>query len=411
MSGWRISARRPRARGETLRGYQGALRGFMDYVTDERYPWVAICEREFGVRPVQILYEEQLDRAVSSSRVARASGRSRARSWSCSLNFCDARVRTLRGCGARGRWRRCATRRCSRRSMHGDLRRQEAAAARSAGFQAQPGAAGVWPLRARWGSGTARRRGVRSAAPAGGVDGVRLVGGGDRAVRRGDPPAYGREDHPALFLTERGGRISSEYVTERFADYRDAAGLPAELTPHSLRRSYVTHLIEDGWDELFVRLQVGHRWASTTAIYTFVSERLQERRDAPRAARQLGGERAGAGRADGDGSTTSGGCGRCWPSAGSTPRRSSRRCLAEHGVRLSDSQVWRLLTGKPERLNLHTLMVLCEILDCTPNDLIERVKATTPARLAKRAAVGESRIADIDPKPARIRGIEPPKKA
>ena len=32
----------------TLRGYQGALRGFMDYLTDERYPWVAICEREFG---------------------------------------------------------------------------------------------------------------------------------------------------------------------------------------------------------------------------------------------------------------------------------------------------------------------------------------------------------------------------
>lgn len=84
-------------------------------------------------------------------------------------------------------------------------------------------------------------------------------------------PAYGRDDHPALFLTERGGRISSEFITERFADYRDAAGLAGELTPHSFRRSYVTHLLEDGWDELFVRSQVGHRWASTTAIYTFVS--------------------------------------------------------------------------------------------------------------------------------------------
>ena len=48
-------------------------------------------------------------------------------------------------------------------------------------------------------------------------------------------------------------------------------GLPEELTPHSLRHSYVTHLIEDGWDELFVRMQVGHRFASTTAIYTGVS--------------------------------------------------------------------------------------------------------------------------------------------
>ena len=77
--------------------------------------------------------------------------------------------------------------------------------------------------------------------------------------------------------------------------------------------------------------------------------------------------------------------------------------LAEHGVRLSASQVWRLVTGKPERLNLHTLMVLCEILDCTPNDLIQRVELPASAQLRKRA-IGESLVAEITPKPARIRG-------
>lgn len=40
--------------------------------------------------------------------------------------------------------------------------------------------------------------------------------------------------------------------------------------------------------------------------------------------------------------------------------------LAGYGVRLSDSQIWRLVTGRPERLNLWVLVVLCEILDCTP---------------------------------------------
>lgn len=78
--------------------------------------------------------------------------------------------------------------------------------------------------------------------------------------------------------------------------------------------------------------------------------------------------------------------------------------LAERGVRLSDSQVWRLVTGKPERLNLHTLMVLCDILDCTPNDLIRRVEMPGKATLPRRRAAGESGSADIEPKRARIRG-------
>jgi len=82
--------------------------------------------------------------------------------------------------------------------------------------------------------------------------------------------------------------------------------------------------------------------------------------------------------------------------------------LAEHGVRLSGTQVWRLVTGKPERLNLATLMVLCEILDCTPNDLIVRVELAHSARLGKQA-VGESRVADIEPKPARIGGTRAPR--
>jgi hypothetical protein len=66
------------------------------------------------------------------------------------------------------------------------------------------------------------------------------------------------------------------------------------------------------------------------------------------------------------------------------------------------------VTGKPERLNLHTLMVLCEILECTPNDLIHRVELAHAAGLAKRA-VGENQVADIKPKPARIRGARPPR--
>lgn len=55
--------------------------------------------------------------------------------------------------------------------------------------------------------------------------------------------------------------------------------------------------------------------------------------------------------------------------------------LAERGIRLSDSQVYRLVTDKPERLNLKVLMALLDILGCQMDDLIVPVAA--PAARAK----------------------------
>lgn len=75
---------------------------------------------------------------------------------------------------------------------------------------------------------------------------------------------------PELWLTERNARISPRRIDERFAALRTAAGLPKELSVHCLRHSYATHLVEDGVDPLFVQHQLGHSWASTTAIYTSI---------------------------------------------------------------------------------------------------------------------------------------------
>jgi DNA-binding Xre family transcriptional regulator len=55
--------------------------------------------------------------------------------------------------------------------------------------------------------------------------------------------------------------------------------------------------------------------------------------------------------------------------------------LADRGVRLSREQVYRLVTGTPERLSLTTLVTLCDILGCRPGDLIEPVAAQTRPRL------------------------------
>ncbi len=74
--------------------------------------------------------------------------------------------------------------------------------------------------------------------------------------------------------------------------------------------------------------------------------------------------------------------------------------LAERGVELSAAQVYRLVTGTPERLNLHVLAALCDTLGCTPTDLVE---PTAEPRRAKRAAgAATSAPAGLRPKPARI---------
>lgn len=83
-------------------------------------------------------------------------------------------------------------------------------------------------------------------------------------------PAYGTGAARMLWPTERAGRVSPAAIDARFAEYRDALGMEAALSPHCLRQSYISHLLEDGYDQLFVQQQVGHVWASTLATYTRV---------------------------------------------------------------------------------------------------------------------------------------------
>jgi site-specific recombinase XerD len=81
----------------------------------------------------------------------------------------------------------------------------------------------------------------------------------------------------ALWLTERGTRVRTRDITDRFAYFRDDLGLDRVLTPHCLRHSYVTHLVERGVDPVFVQHQVGHAYQSTTAVYTAVSADFKNR--------------------------------------------------------------------------------------------------------------------------------------
>jgi DNA-binding Xre family transcriptional regulator len=76
--------------------------------------------------------------------------------------------------------------------------------------------------------------------------------------------------------------------------------------------------------------------------------------------------------------------------------------LAERGIELSSVQVYRLVTQTPERLNLKVLAALCDILSCSPGDLIEPVVEAKAAKKAVQAR-GGGKAKAITPTRARIR--------
>ena len=80
--------------------------------------------------------------------------------------------------------------------------------------------------------------------------------------------------------------------------------------------------------------------------------------------------------------------------------------LTERGIRLSSSQVYRLVVERPERLSLKVLMALLDILDCSIAELIEPVAAGGPARNSKAAGGGQAGtgLGQLRPKRARITG-------
>lgn len=81
----------------------------------------------------------------------------------------------------------------------------------------------------------------------------------------------------ALFLNQRGKRLTRQGLWLIVKGYVKEAGLPEGITPHTLRHSFATHMLEGDADLINVQQLLGHASVSTTQIYTHVSsERLRE---------------------------------------------------------------------------------------------------------------------------------------
>lgn len=255
----------------TIRSYQGAIRLFCGYVTSPHYQWPAESQERFGTHPVQICHEWNTV-AHSVECEGRPGRRPMTRAeLQTFFDYADEQVERAVRLGRKGTLAayRDAT---VFKLMYGwGSRCTETSRLDTVDFHRNP-AAPEWgefgALHVRHGKRTKgspwRRRTTLSVTPWA----VEAVADYVANAR----PRYAKAaEQPALWLTERGGRLQPREIEDRFSPYRDALGPDGDPVPHCLRHSHVTHQIEDGADPASVQRQVGHRYASTTALYTGVS--------------------------------------------------------------------------------------------------------------------------------------------
>ena len=255
----------------TIRGYQVQLGLFCTFVCDGRYGWVEVCEEQMGARPSVIVHDWNRVRHVDGYE-----GRPGRRPLTLDelqdlFDHADGEVARVAGSGRKGTLAAFRDATLLKTVFAWGLRRGEAVGLDVADCHRHascPSFDGYGALHVRFGKakrgGSPRRRTVISLFDWA----VEALGEYVSDVRpRFDPAA-----HPALWVTERRSRLSPRAIDERFAEYRQAIGLPDEIDLHCLRHSYVTHLVEGGYPERFVSEQVGHSASSTTAVYTSVSD-------------------------------------------------------------------------------------------------------------------------------------------
>ena len=203
-------------------------------------------------------------------------------------------------------------------------------------------------------------------------------------------PRFGCENHPALWVTERGGRVKPAEINARFVAYRDALGFPAALVVRILT-AFLRQPSYRGWRRPPVHpVQGWSRGGQLDGCVYACEQRLHEYRAAPGAGPGAG-RRADRGR---EGALMAARLDYRWhlrqvmATRGMFSTTDLIGPLAERGIRLSPSQVYRLVVERPERLSLKILMALLDILDCDMDDLIEPVAAAAPARKARAAGAG-----------------------
>jgi site-specific recombinase XerD len=266
-------------RVSTLRGYEIDIKVFCEYLTDARYPWMGECEERFGVTPRQVFHED--NSIVHVSDYEGDAGR-RPLSYDevqALFDAADGMAARIRSSGRKGAVRAIRDAALLKCVYAYGLRRREAVMLDLVDLRRNAklpqlnrfGALSVRHGKASRG-GPSKRRTVLTVPEMGWI--AETLAHYLEEIR---PAFSSSRSSPALWLTERGTRVSSRTANEAFCAARDLAGIDATLDLHSLRHSYVTHLVEFDYPERFIQEQVGHSFSSTTAIYVGVSNEYRNR--------------------------------------------------------------------------------------------------------------------------------------
>jgi len=96
-------------------------------------------------------------------------------------------------------------------------------------------------------------------------------------VKRARPQMIGYPEEPALFVNMSGDRMSRQGFWKIVKYYKEKAGISKEITPHTLRHSFATHLLENGADLRSIQEMLGHADISSTQIYAqLVNQKLKD---------------------------------------------------------------------------------------------------------------------------------------
>ena len=262
----------------TIRGYHLTLRMFCDYLLDGRYGWITECEQRFDAIPSQVCHDFN-----TVAHLNEYEGRPGRRPFTYDelqhlFDFLDTRVEQTAHSGRKGAWAALRDAQMVKTCYAYGLRRRELCNLDIPDLRPNPHMPDWGPygkVHVRYGKamkGSPPRRRTILALPEF-VWATRGLKVWVEEIR----PRIATDGAAALWLSERRTRISTRTADVRFARIRDDLDLDPMLTLHSLRHSYVTHLIEFGYAERFVQEQVGHHHSSTTAIYTSVSDDWKNR--------------------------------------------------------------------------------------------------------------------------------------